>query len=381
MAGIYVHIPFCKKRCTYCDFHFSTSFESYRKELIQAISCELILRKNEISDKIQTIYFGGGTPSILSKSELILILKTIKENFLLSDNIEVTLEANPDDINDENLILWKSQGVNRLSIGLQSFKESDLLWMNRSHLLEQAIASVKNAQHHGFKNISVDLMYGLPNLSLEEWEQHLKNVVDLSISHISAYCLTVEPKTALFQEVKKKRLITASDAEQSLQFELLIDVLSKNGFEQYEVSNFAKEENYARHNSNYWKGIPFIGVGPSAHSYNSNQRRWNVANNSLYYKNVSKNNTWFTKEQLSEVDQWNELILTGFRTKWGVSKEKIKGFGGFSEAEKKILSNYANENMLLEIDSAYLLSKKGLLFADAIAEKLFRLNQSKSLLL
>lgn len=381
MAGIYLHIPFCKQRCSYCDFHFSTSFESYRAQLIEAILFELVVRKKELKEEIQTIYFGGGTPSILSKLELAQILKTIKENFLLHQNLEITLEANPDDIDDENLILWKSQGINRLSIGLQSFKETDLLWMNRSHIVAQGLESVRKAKSHGFNNISVDLMYGLPNLSLEEWEQHLNQVVALNISHISTYCLTVEPKTALFVKVEKQKIRVGNEEMQSKQFELMIDFLSKNGFEQYDISNFAKEGKYSQHNSNYWKGVPFIGIGPSAHSFNGTQRRWNVANNTAYYKNVAINKSWFTKETLSKVDIWNELLLTGLRTKWGVSKEKISALGGFSEREKKILSRYETEELLKETDNAYLLSSRGLLFADAIAENLFRLNESKSVFL
>jgi oxygen-independent coproporphyrinogen III oxidase len=381
MAGIYIHIPFCKQRCTYCDFHFSTSFGVYREAVIKAISKELILRKNEISEKIHTIYFGGGTPSLLYKSELELIINTVKDNFILGQNVEITLEANPEDISVENLILWKEQGINRLSIGLQSFKESDLTWMNRSHNVVEGIKSVKLAQSYGFKNISVDIMYGLPNLSLKEWKEHLQSVLALNVSHISAYCLTIEPKTALFQEVKKKKILPASDEVQSTQFEEMIEFLAINGYEQYEISNFARDEQYSKHNSNYWKGVPFLGIGPSAHSFNGTHRRWNISNNTKYYKTIWEDQTWYSEELLSKEDQWNELFLTGLRTKWGVSKEKIVALGGFLKNEEKIIENYHLEELLVETKTAFCLSKKGLLFADAITENLFRLNESNSLLL
>ena len=381
MAGIYTHIPFCKQRCTYCDFHFSTSFEVYREAVIKAIAQELILRKNEISEKIQTIYFGGGTPSLLLKSEIELIINTVKDNFILGQNVEITLEANPEDISVENLILWNEQGINRLSIGLQSFKESDLTWMNRSHNVAEGIKSVKLAQSYGFKNISVDIMYGLPNLSSKEWNSHLQSVLALNVSHISAYCLTIEPKTALFQEVKKKKILPANDEVQSTQFEEMIEFLAINGYEQYEISNFARDEQYSKHNSNYWKGVPFLGIGPSAHSFDGIHRRWNISNNTKYYKNVGLNDSWYEEELLSKEDQWNELFLTGLRTKWGVSKEKISLLGGFSEEEKKCINNYILGGEILETSTVFLLTKKGLLFADAIAENLFRLNESKSLLL
>ena len=381
MAGIYIHIPFCKQRCTYCDFHFSTSFGVYREAVIKAISQELILRKSEISEKIHTIYFGGGTPSLLYKSELELILNTVKDNFILGQNVEITLEANPEDISVENLILWKEQGINRLSIGLQSFKESDLTWMNRSHNVDEGIKSVKLAQSYGFKNISVDIMYGLPNLSSKEWNSHLQSVLALNVSHISAYCLTIEPKTALFQEVKKKKILPANDEVQSIQFEEMIEFLAINGYEQYEISNFARDEQYSKHNSNYWKGVPFLGIGPSAHSFNGTHRRWNISNNTKYYKTIWAGQTWYSEELLSKEDQWNELFLTGLRTKWGVSKEKIVALGGFLKKEQKIIENYHLEELLVETKTAFCLSKKGLLFADAITENLFRLNESNSLLL
>ncbi|MGY8926995.1 MAG: radical SAM family heme chaperone HemW, partial [Flavobacteriales bacterium] len=239
MAGIYIHIPFCKQKCTYCDFHFSTTFSDYRSEMIEAILKEIDLRKVYLlNQQIQTIYFGGGTPSLLTENEIVKILTKIRNEFIVLADVEVTLEANPDDITEEKLAIWKHAGVNRLSIGLQSFKESDLKWMNRAHTVEEANQCVSMAQNAGFNSLTVDLIYGLPNLSLEEWQDHIQRLIDLKVPHISAYCLTVESNTVLDHLVKKGKIIPSSDEAQAEQFLLLIDLLEKNGYEQYEISNF-----------------------------------------------------------------------------------------------------------------------------------------------
>jgi oxygen-independent coproporphyrinogen-3 oxidase len=280
MAGIYVHIPFCKKRCSYCDFHFSTTFSSYREKLIAAICSELIIRKSELHDAlVETVYFGGGTPSLLTKEELAAIMSTIREHFKLVDSPEMTFEVNPDDATTENLADWKALGINRLSIGLQSFQETDLTWMNRSHSTQQGQTAVRLAQATGFDNISIDLIYGLPELSNDQWVSHLNQALSLNVQHISSYCLTIEPKTALNDFVAKGKLTRPTEDQQSEQFELLVRTLDLAGFEQYEISNFAKDQKYAKHNSAYWNFSPYLGVGPSAHSFNGHQRRWNVANN------------------------------------------------------------------------------------------------------
>ena len=374
MAGIYLHIPFCKQRCTYCDFHFSTSFQSYRKDLIVALCKEIVLRKGELQQEIQTIYFGGGTPSLLENDELELILKTIYSNFKVSETIEITLEANPEDIDSEKLHFWKTQGVNRLSIGLQSFKESDITWMNRAHLASDGEKAVRLAQEVGFENITVDLIYGLPQLTISEWKNHLERVVNLGIPHISAYCLTVEPKTALHHQVKHRQLITANEDEQSEQFETMVSYLKSQGFEQYEISNFAKNELYSKHNSSYWQGVHYLGIGPSAHSFNGMERRWNIANNSVYYKNVGENESWFTVEKLTNNEQWNELFLTGLRTKWGVSKETLATIGSFTISEEKLLKKFIEANDINETETHYTLSENGKLRADGIASSFFRVN-------
>ena len=375
MAGIYLHIPFCKQRCTYCDFHFSTNFEKYRNDLILSMCKELILRNKEVSEEVDTIYFGGGTPSLLQKNEFTLLFDTIFTNFIVNPQAEITIEVNPDDCSETKLKDWIDLGINRLSIGLQSFKEGDLDWMNRSHNSRQGIDAVKNARSAGFENISIDLMYGLPNLSKEEWLLNLTNAIELKPTHISAYCLTIEPKTAVHSWVLNEKFIPLNEDYQNEQFLDMIDFLSQEGYEQYEISNFAKEGVYAKHNTAYWEGKPYLGVGPSAHSYDKKSRRWNVSNNNTYWKNVGLNDTWYQEEVLSEEDRWNELFLTGLRTKWGVLKEKTIEFGGLKEEENKLIFNYIKDGLIIETNTSWLLSTKGEMQADGIASSLFRLNK------
>jgi oxygen-independent coproporphyrinogen-3 oxidase len=375
MAGIYVHIPFCKKRCSYCDFHFSTTFSSYREKLIAAICLELELRKTELNDiPVETVYFGGGTPSLLTKDELFDILHAVRAHYHLVEIPEITFEVNPDDATEENLLAWKEIGINRLSIGLQSFQESDLTWMNRSHSTQQGETAVRLAQAHGFDNISIDLIYGLPDLSNEQWLSHLKRALDLKVQHISSYCLTIEPKTALNHFVAKGKLSRPTEDQQSEQFDLLVSTLGQAGFEQYEISNFAKDQLYAKHNSAYWNFTPYLGVGPSAHSFDGIQRRWNVANNTKYYQQIGKNQDWFEVEILSVSEKWNEYFLTGLRTKWGVLKRSIMELGGFNSTELKQLDSYLQNDLMRLNDDHYVLTEKGKLQADGIASSFFRLD-------
>jgi oxygen-independent coproporphyrinogen-3 oxidase len=375
MAGIYVHIPFCKKRCSYCDFHFSTTFSSYREKLIAAICSELVIRKSELHNAlVETVYFGGGTPSLLTKEELTFIMSTIREHYQLADTPEITFEVNPDDATTENLEDWKALGINRLSIGLQSFQEADLTWMNRSHSIQQGEMAVSLAQAQGFDNISIDLIYGLPELSNEQWVSHLKRALKLNVQHISSYCLTIEPKTALNDFVAKGKLTRPTEDQQSEQFELLVSTLGSAGFEQYEISNFAKDQKYAKHNSAYWNFSPYIGIGPSAHSFNGHQRRWNVANNTKYYQHVGKNQDWFELENLSESEKWNEYFLTGLRTKWGILKKNIQEMGGMSSSELTLMDTYLKDEWMLEADASFVLTEKGKLQADGIASSFFRLD-------
>jgi oxygen-independent coproporphyrinogen-3 oxidase len=375
MAGIYVHIPFCKKRCSYCDFHFSTTFSSYREKLIAAICSELAIRKSELQDAlVETVYFGGGTPSLLTKEELAAIMSTIREHFELADSPEITFEVNPDDATTENLADWKALGINRLSIGLQSFQETDLTWMNRSHSTEQGQMAVRLAQATGFDNISIDLIYGLPELSNEQWVSHLNQALSLNVQHISSYCLTIEPKTALNDFVAKGKLTRPTEDQQSEQFELLVSTLALAGFEQYEISNFAKDQKYAKHNSAYWNFSPYLGVGPSAHSFNGQQRRWNVANNTKYYQDVGKKQDWFEVENLSESEKWNEYFLTGLRTKWGILKKNIQEMGGMSSSELTLMDSYVKSEWMIEADASFVLTEKGKLQADGIASSFFRVD-------
>tara|TARA_B110000503_G_scaffold28205_1_gene45211 strand:+ start:3187 stop:4311 length:1125 start_codon:yes stop_codon:yes gene_type:complete len=372
MAGIYIHIPFCKQKCTYCDFHFSTTFSDYRSEMIEAILKEIDLRKVYLlNQQIQTIYFGGGTPSLLTENEIVKILTKIRNEFIVLTDVEVTLEANPDDITEEKLAIWKHAGVNRLSIGLQSFKESDLKWMNRAHTVEEANQCVSIAQNAGFKSLTVDLIYGLPNLSLEEWQDHIQRLIDLKVPHISAYCLTVESNTALDHLVKKGKVIPSSDEAQAEQFLLLIDLLEKNGYEQYEISNFCLKNSTSLHNSNYWKGEHYLGIGPSAHSFDGKSRSWNVANNRKYIKGIQQNRDCFETETLSNRDLFNETILTGLRTKYGVGITPLKNLLSFTPDFESMIKDFKHKNWLTEVNERYYLTQEGKLMADYITSELF----------
>lgn len=373
MAGIYIHIPFCRKRCSYCDFHFSTTFSNYRGELIAAINLELALRSKELKEPVETIYFGGGTPSLLTEIELNSILDIIHQSFQFKEQVEITLEVNPEDVTLESTSFWKKSGINRISIGLQSFKDSDLKWMNRAHNLDQGFQAVELLKKEGFKNISVDLIYGLPDLTLIEWRRHLEQVIALNVQHISAYCLTVEKRTALNHFVRIGKLKPPNDDAQSEQFSLMLRFLKENSFFQYEISNFSKRDFESKHNTSYWQNKQYLGVGPSAHSFDGKTRRWNVSNNTNYYKNVGKNESWFEQEILTKNEQWNELLLTGLRTIWGVSKSKLREVGSLSDLERKNIESLKENGDLLETDESYVLTEKGLLKADGIAADLFRI--------
>ena len=372
MAGIYVHIPFCKQKCSYCDFHFSTTFQKYRAEMIDAISQEISYRKSYLSNQvIETIYFGGGTPSLLTQEEFESILSTIYKNFEVAEKVEFTVEANPDDINEHNLKDWKEIGVNRLSIGLQSFREEDLRWMNRAHNSTEALNCVSLAQKAGFDNLSVDLIYGLPNLSTEDWMKNIQHVIDMNVPHVSAYCLTVEEKTSLHQMVKNNKIKPATEDEQSDQFNLLIETLAENGMEQYEISNFSKLGKHSIHNSNYWTGKHYLGIGPSAHSFNGTSRSWNISNNQQYIKKIANNEKWDEIEVLSKENQFNELLMVGLRTKFGVNTKKLKALLPFSTAFQNTLNAFIANKWIVEEGDTIRLTKEGKLKADFIASELF----------
>ncbi|TYB79088.1 radical SAM family heme chaperone HemW [Bizionia myxarmorum] len=381
MAGIYIHIPFCKQACHYCDFHFSTSLKK-KDELIEALITEIKLRKAEFENKkVETIYFGGGTPSLLSAEELKLIIDAVYENYRVSDTPEITLEANPDDIvsvrAQSRTIFqdYKAIGINRLSIGIQSFFEADLKLMNRAHNSEEAKIALQEATQH-FDNISVDLIYGIPGSTNAQWLENIEMALSFNIPHISSYALTVEPKTALANFIKKGIIENVDDALAEAQFHILVETLTNRGFIHYELSNFGKPDYFSRNNSAYWQGKSYLGIGPSAHSFNGIERGWNIRNNSKYIQAISESCLPMEIEKLSKTDQYNEYIMTGLRTIWGVSLEKIEREFGLhfkafllKESEKHIANN------LLQIEDETLhVTKKGAFLSDGIASDLFLLN-------
>ncbi|MEG1198517.1 MAG: radical SAM family heme chaperone HemW [Algoriella sp.] len=372
MAGIYIHIPYCKQKCSYCDFHFSTNLQS-KSLLIKAINKELELRKNEINQPLETIYFGGGTPSILSENELESIFETIYKNYSTSSIKEITLEANPDDLTKEKLAFLKSTPINRFSIGVQSFFEEDLRLMNRAHNAQEAEKSIKLTQDFGFENITIDLIYGSTTTTDEMWRKNLQKAIELDVPHISSYALTVEEKTVLDHQIKKGETKPIDDNRQNDQFQILVDTLTTNDFIQYEISNFGKENYFSHHNSNYWKGVPYIGIGPSAHSYNRKQRAWNIANNAKYMQSINQNILPDEIEILNESDQFNEMIMIGLRTIYGIDLNRIN-----SEFSQQLIDSFYQEiNQLLEENliekqgNKIILKPEAKFFADGIASRLF----------
>ncbi len=374
MSGIYIHIPFCKQACHYCDFHFSTSLK-LKSNLVEAILTEIDLRLPYLKNKnIETIYFGGGTPSLLSEKELFLILEKLYKTYNVSSHAEITLEANPDDLSIDKLKELKRLEINRLSIGLQSFNDEELIWMNRAHTAAESEASVKRSQDKGFENISIDLIYGSKFSNLTNWKKTLDKTISLDVKHISSYNLTIEDKTKLGHDFKVKKEMAIDDEKSSELFLEMIDRLEKNKFIHYEISNFGKENWFSNHNSNYWKGIDYIGFGPSAHSFDGVSRQWNISNNSLYIKNVNDTNeSYFEKELLSEVDQFNKYILTSLRTIWGIDAEVLKNkfSSEIIHSFNRNINTYISKGMVTFTNNQYVLTIKGKLFADRIASELF----------
>ena len=368
MAGIYIHIPFCRQACHYCNFHFSTSLR-YKNELLGALLKETELQKDYLGNEaVETIYFGGGTPSLLQISDLRLQIERIKGLFNVAKEAEITLEANPDDINKEKLIGWKEIGINRLSIGVQSFFEEDLLWMNRAHNAEQAVSSLQFAVKY-FDNITMDLIYGHPLLSNEKWKQNVEKVITLNIPHISCYALTVEPKTPLSKMIKEKKKEDIQQEKQAEQFLLLMEWLENAGYEHYEISNFAKPGFRSRHNSSYWQGKKYLGLGPSAHSFNGESRQWNISNNNIYIESLEKNEIPFEKEILTPSQKANEYIMTSLRTMEGLDISKIPE--AMSHELRSASRKFIESGKLTLKENKLLLTKEGKLFADGIAADLF----------
>lgn len=372
MAGIYIHIPFCKKACYYCDFHFSTSL-AYKAELIQALQQEIKLQKGFLSgETIETIYFGGGTPSLLKNEEINLLIKTITDLHTVSSNAEITLEANPDDLDAQKLKALKQTPVNRFSIGIQSFFDDDLAWMNRVHKAIEAEDSVKRAQDAGFENITVDLIYGYPLLTDQKWKHNLEKIFELQVPHISAYSMTVEPRTALASFIKNKKQAPMNDEQSSKQFIELMDAMSVNSFEHYEISNFSKPDHFSRHNTNYWKGVKYLGIGPSAHSYDGEKRQWNVANNAKYIQAIGNKKVPAEVEILTEENCLNEYIMTSLRTQWGLDLEQLNIIAkGSSDPLLKQAREFFDKGWIIQKDRIIYLTQTGKLYADNIASGLF----------
>jgi len=375
MSGIYIHIPFCKQACFYCDFHFSTSLKK-KDALISCLVKEIELRKKALNNQIvETIYFGGGTPSMLSAKEISLLIAAVYKHHTVVASPEITLEANPDDLSEEKIIELSHTPINRLSIGVQSFFEKDLKLMNRAHSSSEAHTSLEIATRY-FENISIDLIYGIPGLTHEEWQQNIQTALGFNVSHISSYALTVEPKTALEKLIKKGKIEKVDDVLAQEQFFILRDLLEKANFVHYELSNFGKENYFSKNNTAYWLGKSYLGIGPSAHSFDGKQRSWNVRNNTQYIKEIELNKLPIESEVLSVTDRYNEYVMTGLRTIWGVSLEKIKtDFGPKyvtyiqTESEK-----YIQQKLLYVEANTLKTTKEGAFLVDGIAAHLFLLN-------
>ncbi|MBN9350134.1 MAG: radical SAM family heme chaperone HemW [Chitinophagaceae bacterium] len=382
MAGIYIHIPFCKQACFYCNFHFSTSLKDRDRmvaDLLKEIGWRTQKEKEPLcgmtlpeKSQIETVYFGGGTPSILAAEEIDSLLRSIYKHYNVSQDAEITLEANPDDISEDKLKMWRSTGINRLSIGIQSFFDRDLKWMNRGHDSKQAERSLLMARDAGFHNFSADLIFGIPGLSDQDWEFNMKKLIDLKVPHISSYALTVEPKTALKRMIELKKKENVNDAGQARQFKMLMHTMRKAGYEHYEISNFALPDFRSKHNSSYWQQKPYLGIGPSAHSFDGNHRYWNMANNPLYMKAMEDETPIFQMETLTETMRLNEYIMTSLRTVEGMDFDYVtKKFSpefNFTIREKL---NKLSANWFSERKDKVVLSEEGILFTDKISAELF----------
>ncbi len=381
MAGIYIHIPFCKRACYYCNFHFSTAVAK-RAEMVTSLIREIQIRstfpQNEIAiiprgEAIETIYFGGGTPSLLFGNDINAIISEIGNRFKIAAHPEVTLEANPDDITFEKLNEWKKAGINRLSIGIQSFIERDLKWMNRAHDAKQALNCIYLARSAGYQNFSVDLIFGTPGLTEEEWEKNIKTVIELDVPHVACYALTVEPKTILNKMILSKKKENIDMDAQAEQYSQLMKLMNRAGYEHYEISNFAKPGFRSKHNSGYWQGKKYIGIGPSAHSYNGQMRLWNKANNEIYIKSIQNDEIPFEKENLTQSQVLNEYVMTSLRTIEGMDLDYIEKCFSKKHREKieAIVKNEVEKEMIFFERNNIILTDAGKLFADGIAVKLF----------
>ena len=373
MAGIYIHIPYCKQQCTYCNFHFKIA-QKDKLEMLKSMHKEIKERKDFLNGKeVSSIYFGGGTPSILSISEIKHLIQTIYTLYSVNEDAEITVECNPDDLTGPKLSSYKKIGVNRLSIGVQSFADADLKFMNRSHNAKEAIKSIELAKKVGFENITIDLIYGLPNQTLKQWRKNLDIMFSLGIQHFSAYALTIEEKTALYHLVKNEKVKVLSDKKTISQFNLLQVKAKEQGFIHYEISNFGKQGYFSKHNTAYWTGSHYLGIGPSAHSFNGTSRRWNISSNKKYIEGVLANSSYSESENLTNEQQYNEYIFTSLRTIWGIDKATIlKRYGDeIALYFLKEIKKWEAKKYIVAVSNIYTLTSKGKIFADAIASDLF----------
>lgn len=373
MNGIYIHIPFCKKVCYYCDFHFTVSLK-WKDKVLWGISQELLNRKNYLPSKtIETIYFGGGTPSILTIDEISTFINLIHKHFTVLPNAEITLEANPDDLSPQYLAGLASIGINRLSIGIQSFNDQDLLWMNRRHTGYQAVNSIKSAQDAGFHNLNLDLIYGLPNLTLAGWQKNIDTFLSLNVPHLSAYHLTVEPKTVLGYYKRKGKMSEIDEKESIAHYNLLIETMKATGYEHYEISNFCTRGNYSQHNTNYWKQGTYLGLGPSAHSYNGQTRQWNTSVNTQYIEALENNQPYFEIEQLSVNERFNDYLLTHLRTSWGINFSEVQHLFGTNYLAhlNKELKQYIPSPLVNVTKNGASLTEEGMFVSDRIIGGMF----------
>jgi oxygen-independent coproporphyrinogen III oxidase len=375
MAGLYLHIPFCRKACHYCNFHFSTTHQQL-PAMLAAMEKELQLQKDYIQGPLDTIYLGGGTPSLVPIELLDSLFNAIRTQFQIVDGAEISIETNPDDINPTSLSAWKALGINRLSIGIQSFVDADLQWMNRAHHAQQAIDSIRLAKQAGFDNLTIDLIYGTPTLSDEAWKANVDLAIAAGISHLSCYALTVEPKTGLEKMIEKKQIEAVDPEKQARHFSLLMQWMEDAGFEHYEISNFALPGHRSKHNSSYWSGASYLGIGPSAHSFNGTSRQWNLANNSLYIQSLNKETLPFELETLTAEQQLNEYIMTALRTMEGLNLNRVSDLWGQEKTAQILLESkkYIARGDAYLKDHALILTKAGRLLADGIASDLFFLS-------
>ncbi|ACU57986.1 radical SAM family heme chaperone HemW [Chitinophaga pinensis] len=373
MAGIYLHIPFCKQACYYCNFHFSTSL-SQQPALVKQLVREIDLQRNYLSGApVSSIYFGGGTPSMLPQADIQLLLSKLRDTFPVNPDAEITLEANPDDLSPGKLDALRAAGINRLSIGIQSFHEPDLRWMNRAHDSQQALQSIINAKAAGFDNLTIDLIYGGPTLTDEGWAANVQQAIDLGVQHLSCYALTVEPGTALDQFIRKKKVAAVDSDKAARHFEQLMQWTAKAGYEHYEISNFALPGWHSRHNSSYWQGQPYLGLGPSAHSFNGGSRQWNIANNAQYIKSMEQDKVPFELEELTAVMMLNEYIMTTLRTSQGCILPVVAERFGTDKRDTllQLSRTFIDKGWMILRNDTLVLTPEGRLFADGIASDLF----------